>query len=91
MRVLGNRADIKDGAQIVAMHTVLHALLECKYGGILEKHHGKTAHQAIMQQMVDFTALSVIIDPAEVLRERLSQSAEAEMFFMMHRKPLLIV
>jgi hypothetical protein len=44
-----------------------------------------------MQHMVDFTALSVIIDSAEVLRERLSQSAEAEMFFVMHEKPLLIV
>ena len=66
------------------MHTVLHALLECKDGGVLKKHHGKTAHQAIMQHMVDFTALSVIVDPVEVLRERLSQSAEAQMFFVMH-------
>ena len=45
-----------------------YALLECKDGGILEKHHGKTAHQAIMQQMVDFPTLSMVIDFAEVLR-----------------------
>jgi putative ubiquitin-RnfH superfamily antitoxin RatB of RatAB toxin-antitoxin module len=73
------------------MHTVLHALLDCKDSGILEKHHGTSAHQAIMQQMVDLTALPGIIDPAEVLRQRVSQSAEAKMFLVIHPKPLLIV
>jgi hypothetical protein len=54
------------------LNTVLHPLLKGKKRGVLEKHHGKSTHQAIMQNMVDFTALSVIIDLAEVLRKCVS-------------------
>jgi hypothetical protein len=65
--------------------------LKGKNRGFLKKHHGKSTHQAIMHQMVDFTALSAVIDVSEVLGKTVSQSAEAEMFLVMHRKPLPIV
>jgi len=84
LTVFGYGLDTKDGFQVVGLDTVLHPLLKGKKRGVLEKHHGKSAHQAIMQNMVDFTALSVIIDLAEVLGERFSKSTEAEMFFVMH-------
>jgi hypothetical protein len=56
-----------------------------------EKHHGKTAHQAIMQTIIEFSALAPVIDLSEVLRKRLSQSSEAKMFFVMHSNPLYII
>jgi rhamnogalacturonyl hydrolase YesR len=41
-------------------------LLKGQQGGILKKHHRKTAHQAIVQSVIDLAALSVIIDLVEM-------------------------
>ena len=44
------------------LNAVLHTHLEGEQGGILKKHHGKAAHQVIMEAIVDFAALSAVID-----------------------------
>ncbi len=49
------------------LNAVLHTLLKGKQRGVLKKHHGKAAHQVIMEAIVDFAALSAIIDLPEML------------------------
>ena len=88
MRVFWNGAYIKDGAQIVSLYTILDALLEGKKRWILKKHHGKAAHQTIMQGIVDFCVLAQIVDLVESMRQSFSECIAAEMFFKMHLNPL---
>ncbi|HEA67636.1 MAG TPA: hypothetical protein ENI07_12550 [Desulfobacterales bacterium] len=52
----------------------------------MKKHHGKAAHQAIMQGVVDFSVLAEIVDLIKSTRQCLSEGAEAKMFFEMHFK-----
>ena len=67
LAVFRNRLDLKNVAQIAEMFFFLDASLKLQQGGVLEKHHGKSAHQAIMQTVVDLTALPVVIQFAEML------------------------
>ena len=91
MSVFWNVADIKNSGKVVFLDAVLHALLEGKKRGVLKKHHGIAAHKAIMEGEFDFSGLSEIIDLIELIRQRPSQGAEAEMFFQMHLNPLHIL
>ena len=91
LAVLGDRMDLKDIAQVAELFSVLDPSLKLQQRRVLEKHHGKGAHQAIMQAVVDFTALSAVIEPAELHGHRGSERFEAEMFFGMHGLPLPIV
>jgi hypothetical protein len=84
LRVFWYGADIKDSAKIVSLHKVLDALLEAKKRGVLKKHHGKTAHQAIMQGVVDFCVLAQIVDSVKSIRQHPPEGVEAEMFFQVH-------
>jgi hypothetical protein len=58
---------LKNVAQVAELSFFLHALLKGQQGGVLEKHHGKGAHQAIVQTVIDFTALSAVVQFAEAL------------------------
>jgi hypothetical protein len=58
---------LKDSAQIAQMTFFLQPLLKIQYGGVLKKHHGKCAHQAIVHAMIDFGLLAVIVDLPEAL------------------------
>ena len=66
------------------MNLILDTPLEGEQGGVLKKHHGKTAHQAIMQGVVDFCVLAQIIDLVKSIRQHPPEGVEAEMFFQMH-------
>lgn len=85
LAVFGNRLDLKDIAQIAELFSVFDSSLELQQGCVLEKHHGKGAHQTIMHAVADFTALSAVIQFSEVLRKGCSESCEVEMFFTMHQ------
>lgn len=89
--VFRNVTDTKNGSEITLFNAVLHTLLEGEQRGVLKKHHGKTAHQTIMQGVVDFSVLAEIVDLIKSIRQCLSEGTEAEMFFEMHLNPLHIV
>ena len=55
------------GFQIVALHLVLHATLKGEHGRILKKHHGQSAHQTVVQRIVDLTSLATVTDIFEKL------------------------
>jgi len=85
LAVFGNRLDLKDIAQIAELISIFDTSLELQQGCVLEKHHGKGAHQTIMHTVADFTVLSAVIQFSEVLRKGCSESCEVEMFFTMHQ------
>ena len=91
LAVFGNRMYLKNITQVAELLSVLDPSLKLQQRRILEKHHGKGAHQAIMQAVVDFTALSAVIELVELRRHRRSEHFEAEMFFGMHHLPLPVV
>jgi hypothetical protein len=59
--------------------------LERQQGPILEKHHGKGAHQTIMNGKVDLTSLTLVVDLPKVFCDCLSESCETQVFFGMHQ------
>lgn len=61
LAVFRDRLDLKNVAQIAEVFFLLDASLKLQQGGVLKKHHGESAHQAIMQTVVDLTALPVVI------------------------------
>lgn len=67
---------------------VLHSALKGKNGRVLKKHHRQSAHQAIVQRIIDFGSLTAIIDLLEEFGDCTSQCAEAEMFFDVQDTPL---
>ena len=67
LAVFRNRLNLEHIAQIAEMFFFFDASLELHQGGVLEKHHGKSAHKAIMQTVSDFTALPVVVQFVEML------------------------
>lgn len=61
LAVLGNVGDIKKGFQVVAVKAFFQAQLKLQQGRVLEKHHGKAAHKAIVQGVIHRT-LSRVFD-----------------------------
>lgn len=66
LAVFRNRLNLENIAQIAEMLFLLDTSLKLQQGTVLKKHHGKGAHHAIMQTVVDFTALSTVIQFAEM-------------------------
>lgn len=60
LRVLGNSVHMKNGLQIVDLHAILHTLLEGKKRWVLKTHHGKAAHEAVMQGVIDLSLLAAV-------------------------------
>jgi len=65
--VFWNRANVKYRAKVVDLRLFLQSPLEGQKRGGLKKHHGKAAHQHIVQTMADLSGLARIIDLPEVL------------------------
>src|SRR3989339_1584668 len=66
LTVLGNIGDMKKILQVVAVKPFLQALLKFQQGRILEKHHGKAAHKAIVQGVIQRT-FSRVLDLSQAL------------------------
>ena len=66
LTVLGNVGDIKKGFQVVSVKPFFQAQLKLQQGRILEKHHCKAAHEAIVQGVIHRT-LSRVLDLQQAL------------------------
>ena len=66
LAVLGNVGDMKKIFQVVAVKPFFQALLKLQQGRILEKHHGKAAHKAIVQGVIQRTP-SRVLDLSQAL------------------------
>lgn len=67
LAVFRDRLNLKNVAQIAEMFFLFDAPLKLQQGWVLEKHHGKSAHKAIMQTVSDLTALPGVIQFIEML------------------------
>ncbi|MDO9110165.1 MAG: hypothetical protein Q7U40_05880 [Desulfatirhabdiaceae bacterium] len=65
--ILGNSGNPKDLGKIVLLRALLQSILKSQDGGILKKHHGKAAHQDIVQAMTHFALLARVLDLPEAL------------------------
>ena len=52
LTVLGDSGDMKEIFQVVTVKPFFQALLKLQQGRVLEKHHGKAAHKAIVQGVI---------------------------------------
>ena len=66
------------------MSNFLQSPLEAQDGRVLEKHHGKAAHQDIVQAMVNLCNLASISDLPEAFSHCILQGGEAQMLFYVH-------
>ena len=64
------------------MDGILKPLLKLKQGGVLEKHHGKGAHQAVMD-IVNPGSIARVQALRKTLGEDFTKSGEAYVFFDM--------
>lgn len=73
----------EEGGEIVFVLDILKPFLELKEGWVLIEHHGKGAHQAIVDVMfsVPGTRVGAL---REALGEDFTQAVEADVFFDMH-------
>jgi len=65
--LFGDRADVKDGGQVVELSTFLQPSLKTKNRRVLKIHHGKTAHQDVMQAIAHFPHLPTVFYLPEAL------------------------
>jgi len=84
LRFFRDRANAEDGGKVVALSMFLQSPLEAQYGRILEKHHGKAAHQDIVQAMLNLCNLAGISDLPEAFSHCILQGGEAQMLFYVH-------
>jgi hypothetical protein len=70
--------------QVAFLAGLLEPALEGAQGGVLEKHHGKAAHQTVVQCKPKLSGLPDVGDLSEVIREDVSQSGKAQMLFDVH-------
>jgi hypothetical protein len=70
--------------QVAFLTGLLEPALEGAQGGVLEKHHGKAAHQTVVQRKPKLSGLPDVGDLSEVIREDVSQSGKAQMLFDVH-------
>ena len=66
LTAFGDSGDMKEVFQVVAVKPFFQALLKLQQGRILEKHHGKAAHKAIMQGVIHHTG-SRVLDLSQAL------------------------
>ena|SRR3990172_5922180 len=84
--ILRDSADLKEGHQIVSLMDLLQATLKRQERGVLEIHHGQTAHETIMQRIIDFVALTVIFGLTQPISEYPAQAAKSQCLFNMHKE-----
>ena len=81
---LGISDTAKIGMQIAFLVDLAKSPLEITQGRILKKHHGKSAHQTIVQFKPHLARLPSIGDLVELIRKNVSESRKAQMFFDVH-------
>ena len=79
---------MEEGLQIIAVSLFLHSPLELEKGGVLEEHHGKSAHADVVHRMRCLRLLAAVRNETETLREHLSQAGRSEMFLRMHEETI---
>ena len=92
LAILGNRADLKESGQVVALQTMLQSALKLKQGRVLEKHHGKGTHEAIVEAIGDL-ALPRVRDLFQALGDHFSKRCKTEVLLGMQREiaPIFVV
>ena len=78
-----NWFDVEYCLQIVAMLEMLKPSLEFEHGRVLEKHHRKGTHAAVVKAVIHLPVLTSIFERMKMLWHGLSQAAETQMFFCM--------
>jgi len=83
LTVFGNRLYLKHATQVAELALFFQSPLKFEKGRVLEKHHGKPGHQAVMELMIKFALLAQVIDRKKMFAKRLSQRVKLQMFFGM--------
>lgn len=78
-RDLGNA---EEGGEVIFVEDILKPFLELEEGRVLIEHHGKGAHQAIVDGICAFPGTRVT--QSEALGEDFTQAGKADVFFDMH-------
>lgn len=86
LAVLWNGGDLKEGLQVVGMGLILKTSLELQHRWFLKVHHGKTAHQHIMNSMTGLLRISAVGYTAENPGESLSQPGKRKVLLDVHEK-----
>ena len=69
-------------AEIVLLDRILQSFLKLKQGGVLKKHHGKGAHQAIMD-IVNPGSMAGVRALGKVLGKDFTKAGKADVLFTM--------
>ena len=68
----------KDRLEVAATAALLHFALKCQQTGVLKEHHGKAAHQRVVQAIVDAIGLSDIWNMREVGRQYVNHGLQGQ-------------
>ena len=84
LTILGDSSDMKKVFQVIAVKPFLQTPLKLQQGRVLEKHHSKAAHKAVVQGVIHRTRSGVLY-LQQALRDGFSQQFKSQMFFGMQR------